>query len=93
MRCLQTKIAEDPNTHGSMLCPIILGADKTTASVATGHVEFHPVYMSIGNVHNEMRRSHRDAVVPIAFLSIPKGTYQSPCLPTVTHCLPSYNSR
>ncbi|TCD71132.1 hypothetical protein EIP91_012080 [Steccherinum ochraceum] len=66
-------IAEDEATHGSMFCPIILGADKTCASIATGNVQFHPVYMSIGNVHNEMRRSHRDAVIPIAFLSIPKA--------------------
>ncbi|KAK7685478.1 hypothetical protein QCA50_011342 [Cerrena zonata] len=66
------KIAKDPRTHGSMLCPVILGADKTTVSVATGNNEFHPVYISCGNIHNTMRRAHRDAVVPIAFLAIPK---------------------
>ncbi|KDQ56151.1 hypothetical protein JAAARDRAFT_195354 [Jaapia argillacea MUCL 33604] len=65
-------IAEDPNTHGAMLVPIILGADKTTVSVGTGNQEFHPVYLSVGNVHNEMRRAHRNALVPLAFLSIPK---------------------
>lgn len=58
-----------------MLCPIILGADKTTVSVATGNSEFHPVYMSTGNLHNTMRRGHCDAVVPVAFLAIPKGAY------------------
>lgn len=57
-----------------MLFPIILGADKTTVSVATGHQEFHPVYMSAGNIHNDMRRAHRESIVPIAFLAIPKGT-------------------
>lgn len=57
-----------------MLTPVILGADKTTVSVATGHQEFHPVYMSLGNISNEMRRAHRDALIPIAFLSIPKRT-------------------
>lgn len=71
---MQDMIAEDPATHGAMLVPIICGADKTTVSVATGHTEFHPVYMSIGNVHNDMRRAHREAVMPLAFLSIPKGT-------------------
>ena len=60
-----------------MLTPIILGADKTTVSVATGHQEFHPVYMSLGNVHNEMRRAHGEAVVPLAFLAIPKREYPS----------------
>lgn len=55
-----------------MICPIVLGADKTTVSTATGQSEFHPVYMSTGNLHNTMRRGHRDAVVPVAFLAIPK---------------------
>lgn len=57
-----------------MYCPIILGSDKTTVSVATGHVEYLPLYISIGNVHNTIRRAHRNAVVPIGFLAIPKGT-------------------
>ena len=72
---VQSKIAEDPMTHGSMLCPVIAGADKTTVSVATGHTEYHPVYTSCGNTSNEMRRAHRNGVVPIAFLAIPKGIY------------------
>ena len=44
--------ASDPTTEGAMYCPIILGSDKTTVSVATGHVEYHPLYLSIGNPHN-----------------------------------------
>jgi Plavaka transposase len=56
-----------------MFVPIVLGSDKTTVSVATGHNEYWPVYMSIGNVHNNVRRAHRGALVPIAFLSIPTG--------------------
>ncbi|KAH9918786.1 uncharacterized protein B0H18DRAFT_957786 [Fomitopsis serialis] len=68
-----TKIAQDPETHGSMLTPVILGADKTTVSVGTGNSEFHPLYMSIGNVHNAVRRAHKDAIIPIAFLAIPKA--------------------
>ena len=59
--------------RGAMLSQIILGSDKTTVSVGTGNTEFHPLYMSIGNVHNEVRRAHKDAVIPIAFLAIPKG--------------------
>ncbi|KAI0682814.1 hypothetical protein C8T65DRAFT_713697 [Cerioporus squamosus] len=67
------EIAKLPNTLGAMLTPIILGADKTTVSVATGNQEFHPLYMSLGNITNDMRRAHREAVVPIGFLAIPKG--------------------
>lgn len=55
-----------------MLVPIILGADKTTVSTATGHQEFHPAYITLGNPDNSLRRAHRDAVVPAAFLCIPK---------------------
>ena len=55
-----------------MLCPIILGSDKTTVSVATGHIEYHPLYLSIGNPHNALRHAHRNAVIHIAFLAIPK---------------------
>ncbi|TFK98804.1 hypothetical protein BDV98DRAFT_606581 [Pterulicium gracile] len=64
-------VAEDEATWGAMLVSIILGADKTTVSTQTGHTEYHPVYISVGNVRNETRRAHRDAVVPLAFLSIP----------------------
>jgi hypothetical protein len=55
-----------------MYCPIILGSDKTTVSVATGHVEYHPLYLSISNPHNTVRHAHRNAVIPITFLAILK---------------------
>jgi hypothetical protein len=56
-----------------MFVPIILGSDKTTVSVATGGTGYYPIYGSIGNVHNGLRRAHRNALVLIGFLSIPKG--------------------
>jgi len=69
---MQDIIAEDPDTHGSMFVPIILGSDKTTVSVATGHNQYWPVYMSIGNIHNNTRRAHRNGVILLGFLAIPK---------------------
>jgi len=69
----QDIIAEDLSTHGSMFIPIILGSDKTTVSVATGQNDFHPLYLSIGNVQNHIRRAHKNALVLIGFLPIPKG--------------------
>ena len=57
-----------------MLYVVGLGADKTTVSVATGNQEFHPLYITPGNIHNEMRRAHGEAVTPLAFLAIPKST-------------------
>ncbi|THU89828.1 hypothetical protein K435DRAFT_802458 [Dendrothele bispora CBS 962.96] len=65
-------IAQDKNTHGSMLVPIVLGSDKMTVSVVTGSQEFHPAYMSIGNITNVARRAHDKGVMPFAFLPIPK---------------------
>jgi hypothetical protein len=73
--CSQDLIAEDPGTHGSMFVPIILGSDKTTVSVATGHNQYWPVYMSIGNIHNNVRRAHRNGVVLLGFLAIPASKY------------------
>lgn len=66
-------ISADVDTHGAIFVPIILGSDKTTTSVATGQHEYHPVYLSIGNVRNHIRRAHKDALVLIGFLPIPKG--------------------
>jgi Plavaka transposase len=58
-----------------MVVPVIGGSDKTTASVATGQQEYHPVYASIGNISNTARRSHGIGVLPVAFLPIPKGKW------------------
>ncbi|KAH7903265.1 hypothetical protein BJ138DRAFT_1020917, partial [Hygrophoropsis aurantiaca] len=66
-------IAEDPETHGSMFVPVILGSDKTTVTVGTGNNEYYPLYISNGNVHNNVRRAHRNAVSLVGFLSIPKS--------------------
>lgn len=56
-----------------MLCPVILGSDKTTVSVATGQNEYYPAYITNGVVTNAVRRAHRDAVSLFAFLAIPKS--------------------
>ena len=56
-----------------MFVPVILGSDKTTVSVATGQTEFYPLYGSIGNVHNNVRRAYRNAISLIGFLAIPKS--------------------
>ncbi|KAF9232868.1 hypothetical protein BU15DRAFT_90553 [Melanogaster broomeanus] len=65
-------IAQDPETHGSTFVPIILGSDKITVSVATGQNDYYPLYLSVGNVRNNVRRAHRNAVVLVGFLAIAK---------------------
>ncbi|KAG1730204.1 hypothetical protein EDB19DRAFT_1897097 [Suillus lakei] len=67
-------ITGDPETLGSMFVPIILGSDKTTVSVATRNNEYYPLYLSIGNVHNNVQRAHQDAVAIIGFLAMHKTT-------------------
>jgi hypothetical protein len=67
-----------------MFVPVVAGSDKTTVSVATGHQEYHPVYMSPGNLTNIARRSHGNAVIPIAFLPIPKSMHTLSCFSLIT---------
>ncbi len=55
-----------------MYVAIILSSNKTTVSVATGNVEYHPLYLSIRNIHNSVQWGHRNTVIPIGFLAIPK---------------------
>ena len=69
----QNEISHEKFTHGAAFVPIILGSDKTTVSVATGNNEYWPVYLSIGNIHNNVRRAHRSGVVLLGFLGIAKS--------------------
>ena len=55
-----------------MLIPIIISSDKTTVSIGTGQNEYWPVYLSIGNIHNNIRHAHRNSAVLLGFLAIPK---------------------
>ncbi|KAF6762532.1 hypothetical protein DFP72DRAFT_987054 [Ephemerocybe angulata] len=71
--CQADEISEDHrDCRGVMLVPVISGLDKTTVSMQTGHQEYHPVYISPGNLTNIARRGHENGVMPIAFLPIPK---------------------
>ncbi|KAM6503138.1 hypothetical protein JOM56_000081 [Amanita muscaria] len=65
-------LAKEDKNHGATFCPIILGSDKTTVSVATGQNDYYPLYMSNGLIHNNVRRAHRNGLSLIAFLAIPK---------------------
>ncbi|KAG1903540.1 uncharacterized protein F5891DRAFT_977657 [Suillus fuscotomentosus] len=67
-------IAQNQETHGSTFVPLIMGSNKTIVSVATGHTEYHPLYLLIGNIFNSVRRTHRNGVVLVGFLAIPKST-------------------
>jgi len=70
-----------------MLVPLIVGSDKTLASNATGQSEYHPLYISPGNVKNSVRRAHCDALIPVGFLAIPKSKRLVPHIYTVLHAL------
>jgi hypothetical protein len=76
---VQDIIAQDPETHGSTFVPIILGSDKTTVSVVTGQNDYYPLYLSIGNVHNNVCRAHRNAIVLVGFFAIAKSKSDIAC--------------
>ncbi|KAJ7101001.1 hypothetical protein C8R43DRAFT_1141269 [Mycena crocata] len=65
-------LAQTPANHGCAYVPVVGGSDKTTVSVATGHQEYHPVYVSPGILSGPARRAHGNGVLPAAFLAIPK---------------------
>jgi hypothetical protein len=70
---IQDEISKDPDTVGETFIPVILGSDKTTISVGTGNNEYYPLYLSIGNVLNNVRHAHRDTIAVIGFLAMPKS--------------------
>ena len=69
-----------------MFVPVVLGSDKTVASVGTGNTQFWPIYGSIGNIHNNVRRAHGEGVVLIGFLAIPKSRSRHSCHHHVNQC-------
>ncbi|KAG2108355.1 uncharacterized protein F5147DRAFT_773568 [Suillus discolor] len=75
-------ISKDPGTTGLTFVPVILGSDKMTVSVATGANDYYPLYVSIGNVCNNVRRAHHDAVAIIGFLAMPQTTKEHASCPT-----------
>ena len=58
-----------------MFIPVVLGSDKTMVSVVMGHTEYYPLYISLGNIHNNVWWVHHDAVSILTFLTIPKSKY------------------
>lgn len=52
----QTQIyKQNHNTEGAMYIGVTTGSDKTTVLIVTENVEYYPVYLSIGNLHNSTR--------------------------------------
>ncbi|KAI6041927.1 hypothetical protein EDC04DRAFT_2867018 [Pisolithus marmoratus] len=75
-------LSQDPSMQGAMLVPIILGSDKMTVSIATGQNDYYPLYLLIGNVHNNVHCAHRNSLMLLTFLVIPKSMSK----PEVWHC-------
>ena len=71
----QDAISVDPDTHGSMVVPLLLSSNKTLASNTTSQNKFHPLHLSLRNVKNPVRHAHCNAIVPIGFLAIPKSMF------------------
>ena len=56
-----------------MFVPMVAGSNGTMVSVATGQNEYHLVYLSVGNVHNQTWRARHGTLVLVGFLAIPKS--------------------
>ncbi|KAG1889698.1 uncharacterized protein F5891DRAFT_1131776 [Suillus fuscotomentosus] len=81
------ELSEDPECHGAMFIPVILGSNKTTVSVATGNSEYYPLYISNGNVHNNIRHAHVNAVSLVGSLeAILSSLWPAMTTPEVTLC-------
>ena len=80
MCSLQDILVEDPENKGAVFCPIILGSDKTTVSVATGQNEYYPLYISNGLIHNNICQAHQNGVALVTFLAIPKSKFIILCV-------------
>jgi hypothetical protein len=74
----QDILTTDPDTLGVTFVPIILGSDKTMVSVSTGNNEYYLLYLSIGNVHNNVHRAYWDVLCLVGFLAIPKSKSLTP---------------
>ena len=48
-------VNDNPVTNGGTFIPIILRSDKMTVSVGTGQNDYWLVYISIGNIHNNVQ--------------------------------------
>lgn len=59
-----------PENKGAFFVPVILGSNKMTVSV----------YISIGNIHNNVQHAHGNGVMLLGFLAIPKSTFSSSSL-------------
>ncbi|KIK76929.1 hypothetical protein PAXRUDRAFT_168379 [Paxillus rubicundulus Ve08.2h10] len=69
----QDDIEKNKEAYGAVFVPIILGSNNTTVSVVMEKNDYWLVYLSIGNVHNNVQHTHHNAVALIAFLAIPKA--------------------
>ena len=69
----QELIAAEPETHGATFILIVLSSDKTTVSVGIGITKYYSLYIFLGNVHNNVRRSYHNAVLILTFLAISKS--------------------
>ncbi|KAI9566608.1 hypothetical protein HD554DRAFT_2205892 [Boletus coccyginus] len=65
-------ITQDLDTCSTTFAPIVLGSNKTTVSVGTGNTEYYLLYISLGNIHNNVCHSYSGAVTILTLLTISK---------------------
>ncbi|EJD33712.1 hypothetical protein AURDEDRAFT_38538, partial [Auricularia subglabra TFB-10046 SS5] len=59
--------------EGALVIPIILASDKTQLTVLSGDKSAYPVYITIGNIHSDIRRQPSTrATVLLGYLPVSK---------------------
>ncbi|KAF8815870.1 hypothetical protein BYT27DRAFT_7248786 [Phlegmacium glaucopus] len=81
----------DETTEGAMYCPIILGADKTTVSVATGHTLWDEYEIDddiLPFTHDFPRADIYEILTPDLLHQVIKGTFKDHLVTWVVHHYP-----
>ncbi|KAG2035208.1 hypothetical protein BDR03DRAFT_934965 [Suillus americanus] len=78
MSCEQASEIQDQLPVGATIVPIILTSDKMPVTRQTGSLEMHPTFLTIGNIHSEIRmKATLHAWACIVYIPVPKYVVNS----------------
>ncbi|KAG2352868.1 hypothetical protein BDR07DRAFT_1454796 [Suillus spraguei] len=78
MSCEQASEIQGQLPVGATIVPIILASDKTLVTRQTGSLEMHPTFLTIGNIHSEIRmKATSHAWACIAYIPVPEYVVNS----------------
>ncbi|KAG1876683.1 hypothetical protein DFJ58DRAFT_909883 [Suillus subalutaceus] len=73
MSCEQASEIQNDLPIGATIVPIILASDKTPVTRQTGSLEMHPTFLTLGNIHSEVRmKATSHAWACIVYIPVPE---------------------